>query len=63
MSSLLPCLKIGITLAIFRADGTIPVEKEQLMISDSGAAMSAIVEFAMQGSISSGPVLWVVRRE
>ena len=51
-------MKIGTTLAIFKALGKIPVLKEQLTISDSGWAIILMEGDATKGSISSIPLLW-----
>jgi hypothetical protein len=56
-------LNIGITLTTFSALENMPWRKEQLINSESGFAMLAIAEAAMQGSIPSRPTLWVARIE
>jgi len=52
-----PFFKIGVTLACFIADGTIPVVEEELIIKASGVKKRSTTELATQGPMSSGPEL------
>jgi len=54
---------MGTILASLSAEGTIPVESEQLKIFVRGIATSSTIECMTEGSISSRPVLWVVFKE
>src|SRR6218665_2820834 len=50
-----PCLNMGVTLAIFSSAGTMPAEKEELMIAEINSATGSRVDLATSGSISAGP--------
>jgi len=42
---------MGVTLAIFSSAGTMPVEKEELMIAEINSAAGSRVDLATKGSI------------
>jgi|SRR5688572_11998434 len=54
---------MGSILASLSAEGTVPVEREQLKIFVRGIATSSTIDCMIEGSISSRPVLWVVFKE
>ena len=58
-SFLTPALYTGITLAIFTSSGTIPVSKEQFIMSANGSATISIVVLATQETILSCPELFL----
>jgi len=55
----IPTFKIGHTLATFRSFGTIPEEKETLIIRLSGSAMCVIANFRVSTDMLSYPELFV----
>ena len=55
--SLLPVLKIGVTLAIFNLSGNIPLFREVLKICKIGREISLNTCLTMEGLISSNPGL------
>src|SRR6218665_3124872 len=58
-SDLSPCLNMGVTLAIFNAGATIPVQKEEFIICDKGATRRFNIALVVYGLLSSAPALWV----
>ena len=50
-----PFLKTGITLAVFKLDGKIPVVNERLMIFERGPEISFLTEDRMWGGMLKGP--------
>ena len=46
-----PCLNIFVTLAIFSAGGTIPVQKEEFIICDKGATRKFNIALIVYGFI------------
>ena len=58
-----PFLCIGITLAVFRFVGKIPVVKERLIILERGTEISAFIEDKILEGMLYGPVDLLVLRE
>ena len=56
-SSLLPDLKIGVTLAVFSLSGNIPLFKEVLNICKIGSEITLNTCLTIEGLISSNPGL------